>query len=103
MKTPMLPTRPMPTPIDPAPEDYPMLKDVVVVCAWCPGIHILRYDLQKLETLVVFVNDRKELSIYRAQGVDDYSQYKRLVVSHGICDACRAANFPPAEATEVKS
>jgi hypothetical protein len=85
----------MPLPIDPSPADYPDQKDVVTVCAWCPGVNILRYHLDKLETLVVFVNDRKEASIYRAQSADDSSGYKRLVVSHGICEPCRAVHFPP--------
>jgi hypothetical protein len=87
--------RPMPTPIDPSPADYPDQRDVVTLCAWCPGIHILRYHLEPLQTLVIFVNDRKETSIYRAKATDDPSGYTRLIVSHGICDQCRAKNFPP--------
>jgi hypothetical protein len=92
---------PMPVPIDPSPADYLAAQDVVVLCAWCPGIHILRYHLKPLETLVVFVNERKETSIYRAESAADYSGYKRLVVSHGICDQCRATHFPLVDAVEA--
>lgn len=97
--------RSMPVPIDAASEDYPATRDVVVVCGWCPQLHILRAHVEHLETLVVFIDDRNGVSIYRAEAVADHSGYKRLIVSHGICEACKSKHFPPGltvDETKVK-
>ena len=85
-----------PLPIDPAPEDYPATGDIVVLCGWCPQLHILRSHLGPKETLVIFLDERgpSQAHIYRAGVVDDHSSYKRLIVSHGICEPCKAAHFP---------
>lgn len=53
----------------------------VVVCAWCPSLHILKMARREQDVVVVYWQG-KEIRIMR-NGVS-------LKISHGICAPCRA-------------
>ena len=55
-------------------------SNIVVICAWCPQLHILKIQRRDVDVIVVFQLG-KELRIVR-NGVN-------LDISHGICQPCR--------------
>ena len=55
-------------------------EEPVVVCAWCPSLHILKMQRREQDVVVIYWQ-AKELKIIR-NGVN-------LKISHGICVPCR--------------
>jgi hypothetical protein len=68
-------TRPATHLPEPGPDAEP-----VVVCAWCPSLHILKLQRREQDVVVIYWQN-KELRILR-NGIN-------LKVSHGICVPCR--------------
>lgn len=55
-------------------------SEIVSVCAWCPGINILRLERQPADVILVF-QQGNQLTISR-NGVP-------LKITHGICPVCK--------------
>lgn len=62
--------------------------DVVTVCSWCPELHVLHLDRQLGDVIMIAVNGvgSVESAWRKRQG----EPVTHLLVSYGICDACRA-------------
>jgi hypothetical protein len=57
-----------------------MRSTIVQICAWCPELHILRFDRQP-EDLVLVEQTGKHLTITRNGAL--------MTISHGVCEPCR--------------
>jgi hypothetical protein len=68
-------TRPATHLPEPGPDAEP-----VVICAWCPNLHILKLQRREQDVVIVYWQG-KEMKIIR-NGVN-------LQISHGICATCR--------------
>ena len=58
---------------------------MAVVCAWCPGIHVLKLQRREVDVILIF-QQGKRVAISR-NGIP-------LQVSHSMCEKCRAEKFP---------
>jgi hypothetical protein len=66
--------------------DSPVAEvDIATICAWCPGIHILKLQRRESDVIIVF-QQGKRIAISR-NGIP-------LRVSSGMCERCRAEKFP---------
>ena len=54
-------------------------RDVVVICAWCPQLHIMRLERGAGDLILV---------LQQGQDVRIHRNGKALSISHGICEAC---------------
>lgn len=63
-------------------------SDFVTVCAWCPGIHVLKIQRRDTDVIIAF-QQGKRLMISR--------NGSPMQISDGICDPCRKEHFgfPP--------
>lgn len=66
---------------------------IVVICAWCPELHILKIQRREEDCVSVF-QQGKYIRISR--------NGKQLEVSHGICEPCRAKHFGAVPKKEEK-
>lgn len=75
------------------------IDDVLVVCAWCPELHILRRpNLPSGTWLHIRIHGKAVLaSIVEMWNAAETS----LPISHGICDACKAVHFPTKPQSEA--
>jgi hypothetical protein len=55
-------------------------SNVITVCGWCPQLHILQFDRQP-DDLVMIQQHGRQLTVSRNGAL--------MVVSHGICEPCR--------------
>lgn len=68
------------------------IDDVLVVCAWCPELHILRRPtLPAGSWLHIRIHGKTVIASIVVMWGDDETS---LPISHGICAACKAVHFP---------
>ena len=60
-------------------------SEIAVICAWCPGIHVLKLQRRDSDVVLIF-QQGKRIAISR-NGIP-------LQVSHSMCEKCRAEKFP---------
>lgn len=82
------------------------MSDILTVCAWCPKgerVTILRLPADLGDDLLTFLYTReKGLQAIRVTGDGVECVSRRLQISDGICDACKALYFPPAQPSDSK-
>lgn len=62
-------------------------SDLVVVCAWCKDLNVLKLDV-RLGDVHTFARINGSLVVTRQRGDD--TPYRQLPVSDGICEPCKA-------------
>src|SRR5271157_4926324 len=66
--------------------DSPITENAIAtICAWCPGIHVLKLQRRDSDVVLIF-QQGKRIAISR-NGIP-------LLVSHSMCEKCRAEKFP---------
>jgi hypothetical protein len=72
-------------------------ENMIVLCAWCPHLHILRLEERPGDLFAFARLADGRIEVHRERG----GRHTLLIVSHGICDPCKAQHFGAACENEV--